>query len=256
MFFIKLGAVLLFVGLVFYFVNKYDEQILEFFQKIFPRQSKEEETMEDEKNSSKSFDTDDSSDSRSVSETEQFEQLKSDSFVEFNPDPSKPIMKEFMVTGTGILFGLRHLGNGNFQETDDRSPLFILDDGKYFIIKLKDGRWVAFNEEITIQDNSASEFNSNGEKFTKGGQLPDSCIFKWRNMSLSVMSVGYAKYRHVGGKSHLANQVMVKFMVARRQSDDAIFYLENVKAGTDRVWLGQDLGYNLDRYLGRILTKE
>ena len=170
-------------------------------------------------------------------------------------DPRLP-RKNSWLLATGVLLGLRSLGNGNYQETDDRSPLFILDDGEYFVIKFKDGRWVAFNEEIELDDNSVREFTPHGDTFTKRGQLPNSYTFDWRGMSLSINSVGYVKYHRLDGDSHLADQMMVKFMVARRLSDDAIFYLENVKAGTDRVWIGIDLGYNLDHYLGKILAKE
>lgn len=251
-----IGIGLLIVGLIIYFIDKYDRQILDFFQKNFSKQSKDEEDEEVHETQSKSFDTNDnSSDIDSFSPTEKFERLKSGSFVEFSPDPSKVITKDFMVTATGLLLELRN-SRGNFMETGDKSLFFILGDNEYLVIKFKDGDWVAFNEEIKLTGDSANEFTPYGLDFTQKGQIPGSCTFKWHNMSLAINSVGYMKYRHLGGKSHLTNQAMVKFMLAQRQSDDAIFYLENVKEGIDRVWIGQNLGYDLDDYLGRILPKE
>ncbi len=224
------------------------------------KHSKDEETKEDEETQETSSDTfnvddDNSEDSESVSPTEEFEQLNSGSFVEFSPNPSEISMQDLMVTGNGILLGLRNSG-GNFLENGDESSLFILDDGKYLIIKFKDGRWVYFDQEIKLTGDSANEFTPHGVNFTQKGQVPGSYTFAWRDMSLDINAVGYAKYRHLGGKSHLANQANIKFMIAQRQSDKATFYLENIKEGVDRVWIGTDLGYDLDRYLGRILPKE
>lgn len=245
MFLIILGTVFIVASLVLYLHDRPDKK-----NHHFSRQP----TIQS-KNSGSLLKFSGYSSYRQPSPTQKFAELQTDNFVEFSPDVSKVEMREFVVTADGLLLGLNRFGT-DFSPNGEECPLLVLGENDYLFIRFKDGTWVAFNEEIQLEGESANEFNSPGEAFSQKGQTPGSHTFTWHDMSLSIIDVGYLSYRHHGGKCHLPDKTMIKFMIARRQSDQAFFYLENAKTGTDRVWIGFDLGRNLDGCLGRILSKE
>jgi hypothetical protein len=226
MIYLLIGGILIIGGVVLYFIEKRKKKI-----------SPEKENINKDK----------------FTETlpkDKFEELETGDFVEFSPDLSSVPMKEYQITGTGVLQGLSGVER-NFAPNNDLHCLFVLGNGDYLLIKFNDGEWVAFNQKIHLVGESAKEFNSYGETFSKGGQVPDSVNFVWRDMNLSIKDVGYLEYQPQSGICEIPDGAQIKFMLAERD-DGAIFFLENRKIGPGCVRIGHDLGYNLDQYLGRI----
>lgn len=187
-----------------------------------------------------------------LSPAEKFETLQAGAFVEFSPDLTRIPMKEYRLTGTGVLQGLSG-AERNFTPNSGQHQLFILGKGDYILINFNDGEWVALDQEIPLVGEAANEFNSYGENFSKGGQVPGSISFVWQDMNLSIQDVGYLEFHQKSGTSEIPDGTKIKFLLAKR-GDGAIFYLENRKTGPDCVRIGQNLGRNLEKYLGNILN--
>lgn len=182
--------------------------------------------------------------------TEQFRDLRVGEWVEYDPDPNAILRTEYQVSARGTHQALNRSGR-EFYPKGEEYPLYELDE-KLMLFERPNG-WFVFDQAIALEGESASEFNVAGETFSvQYGQRPRSYSFTWRGIRLTILDVGYMQYQHLGGKCHLPDNAMIKYMLAERD-DGRVVYLENVKAGTDRVWIGRKLGSDLNPYLGRVL---
>ncbi len=184
----------------------------------------------------------------------QFEDLRSGETVEIDLDSVNVLeRKERVVTCRGQLCALNR-SDRNFTDRGENWPVFILD-GTIMLIKRPDG-WFWFDKgnAIVLEGESASMFDEAGVTFSEQyDQVPRSYSFKWNGQKLTVLDVGYLRYEQTDGTSHLPNGMMVKYMLAE-DTQKNIIYLENVKAGADRVWkMGHALGMTIQQYCGKIL---
>ena len=192
----------------------------------------------------------------SVSKTDLFERSKTGDIIEFSPDPTSIPIDQFSVDGTGVLRGQDiHINKAErtseFTFNGNLFPLINL--GKYLLIKFSDG-WYCFNESITLGNNEANLFNKYGDEFNDKGRIPGLVKFNWRDWELTVNGASYAEYQDQTGRCHIPDQTRIKLMLGGR-SDGKAFYMENLKQGIDRFWVGSCLGVDLSQNLGRILEK-
>ncbi len=180
--------------------------------------------------------------------TEKFRDLQTGEWVEFDPNPEQVIRDDRQVTGRGVHQALNRSGR-EFSPKGEQYPLYMLDNE--MLMERPDG-WYWFGHTINLEGESAHEFDVAGEAFSAKGQIPRSHSFDWRGTTLTLLDVGYESYQHLGGLCHLPDGSMVKYLLAER-ADGAIVYLENLKVGTDRVWVGKKLGMDITPYVGRIL---
>lgn len=185
-----------------------------------------------------------------VSLTEQFRDLRVGEWVEYDPNSNALQRTEYQVSARGTHQALNRSGR-EFYPKGEEYPLYELDE-RQMLFERPDG-WFVFDQAVTLEGESAREFDSAGETFSvQYRQQPRSYTFTWRGQRLTILDVGYMKYEHQAGKCHLSDGTMIKYMLAERD-DGCVVYLENLKAGTDRVWIGKMLGSDLNPYLGRVL---
>ncbi len=180
--------------------------------------------------------------------TEQFEDLHAGEFVEFT-DVADGQTTEYEVTGTGRHQAQNRQGK-DFTPRGEEYPMYVLD-GERMLFERPDG-WYVFNRYDVLIGEEARAFDAAGEAFSKAGQIARGHSFTWKGKKLTILDVGYTIYQHGGGKSHLSDAAMNKYMLAEL-ADGSVVYLENLKVGQDRVWYGKSLGQDLKPYVGRVL---
>ena len=198
----------------------------------------------------------------SASKTDLFERSKTGDIIEFSPKPPNPLdptsipLDQFSVEGTGVLRG-QDIHVNKAEKTAEftfNDNLFLLINlGKYLLIKFGEG-WYCFDEDIVLGNNEANLFNRYGDEFNEKGRIPGLVKFTWRDWELTVNGASYAEYYDQTGSCHIPNETRVKLMLGDR-SDGKVFYMENLKTGTDRFWAGIRLGSDLDQNLGLILSQ-
>ena len=115
----------------------------------------------------------------------------------------------------------------------------------------------SFSQFVVLGEQEADIFNEPGERFSapKGrrpSQQARSVTFQWKSYTLALLDVGYAKFVRKEGKCHLVHDAMIKWMLAEDQKGQ-LFFLENLKSGTDRIWIqGTNLGTSIAPYVGKI----
>jgi hypothetical protein len=192
----------------------------------------------------------------SVSKTELLEKVATGDVIEFSPNPTSIPIDQFSVEGTGVLHG-QDIHVNKAEKTAEftfNDNLFLLINlGKYLLIKFGEG-WYCFDEDIVLGNNEANLFNRYGDEFNEKGRIPGLVKFTWRDWELTVNGASYAEYYDQTGSCHIPNETRVKLMLGDR-SDGKVFYMENLRTGTDRFWVGVCLGVDLDQNLGIVLNK-
>lgn len=184
--------------------------------------------------------------------TDKLIKLKSGGFVDFGVHPfSASADHNCQLVGRGECLCLSG-PKRNFAETGEKYLVFEFEKDMFFIQR-PDG-WFGFNQSIILEGEEANQFNEAGTVFSQKGQTPRCHSFTWRDKQLSILDVGYLRYQHLEGKSHLKTGNMVKWMLSENEADGnkTVYFLENLKEGTDRIWIGKSFGMNLDKDIADI----
>lgn len=184
-----------------------------------------------------------------LSVDEQVLDLRAGEFVTFTDTPGN-VGQELQVTATGALQALNRAGREFTPREGERYQLIALES-ELLLMSRPDG-WVYLNTHTVLIGEDARQFDGWGEAFSAKGQSPRSVSFTYRNKRWAILDVGYLRYDHVGGKSHLADREMIKYLIAEGEGG-SVLYLENKKTGQDRVWFGRLLGPRLNDYVDRVL---
>ena len=182
----------------------------------------------------------------------QMADLRLNETAELESTPDALSRMERAVSCRGILHALNREGR-EFTDRGEQWQMLIFD-GIIMLLRRPDG-WFWFNQgdALILPGDSAREFDDAGIAFSQKGQVPRSVTFPWRGHTLSILDVGYLRFDLEEGECHIADQDMVKFLLAEDENGHLV-YLENLKMGTDRVWRnGIALGMTIKPYVGKLL---
>jgi hypothetical protein len=184
---------------------------------------------------------------------ERFFDLRLHETVDINPDKKKVLeRKERSVSCHGTLEAQER----NRREFRDRGEpwRFIMLDDEVMLFLRPDG-WNYFEKRssIVLTGESARAFDTAGEEFSKRGQVARSHSFTWSRKKWTILDVGYLRFDRLQGACRLNHGEMIKYLLAEDEGGN-LMYVENLKTGTDRVWLvGKALGMSIEPYVDNIL---
>lgn len=182
----------------------------------------------------------------------QFKDLRLNETAEFDSTPDAPSRLERAVSCRGVLQALNREGR-EFTDRGEQWQMLIFDE-MIMLLRRPDGWfWFTQDDTLILPGDSAREFDDAGIAFSQKGQVPRSVTFPWRGHTMSILDVGYLRFDLEEGECHIADQDMIKFLLAEDENGHLV-YLENLKMGTDRVWRnGIALGMTIKPYVGKLL---
>lgn len=185
---------------------------------------------------------------------QQVTDLRVDDSVELDPT-GKTVPSRFITVSRGTFSALNRRGTSFTDRSEHYLTLILRDQSgqETFLLQRPDG-WFVFNQELRLFGDEARQFYAFGEEFSRKGQVPGSVSFDWRSMPLSIIDVGYMRYKHEAsqeGEAYLSDSEMIKYFIA--MSGEKVVFLEDHKGAGDRVWVGRQLDdQNLARHFGQV----